>query len=59
MHREADMSNATTTLPIILTDGYANLNLDYNTSLPLLWAISPGGVKSEDIPYGEVVRIIK
>ena len=53
------MTTSTTTLPIILTDGYANLNLDYNTSLPLLWAISPGGVKSEDIPYGEVVRIIK
>ena len=54
------MANSTTTLPIILTDGYADLTrLDYDTSSPLLWAVSPGGVDSADFPYGDVVRIVK
>jgi predicted metal-dependent peptidase len=44
-------------LPIILTDGYANLSLDYDTAHPLLWVISPGGIPSSDPPYGDVARI--
>jgi predicted metal-dependent peptidase len=44
-------------LPIILTDGYAGLNLDYDTTGPLLWIISPGGIPSSDFPYGDVARI--
>ena len=54
------MTNSVTTLPIILTDGYADLrHLDYDTAAPLLWAVSPGGVDSADFPYGDVVRIVK
>jgi predicted metal-dependent peptidase len=48
---------ATSILPIILTDGYAQLNLDYDTANPLLWVVSPGGIRSEDFPYGDVARI--
>ena len=48
---------ATSILPIILTDGYAQLNLDYDTANPLLWVVSPGGTRSEDFPYGDVARI--
>lgn len=44
-------------LPIILTDGYAHLALDYDTANPLLWVISPGGVDSDSFPYGDVARI--
>ena len=44
-------------LPIILTDGYARLKLDYDTANPLLWVISPGGVDSDALPYGDVARI--
>lgn len=44
-------------LPIVLTDGYANLALDYDTANPLLWVISPGGVDSDSFPYGDVARI--
>ena len=47
----------TSILPIILTDGYAQLNLDYDTANPLLWVVSPGGIRSEDFPYGDVARI--
>jgi predicted metal-dependent peptidase len=58
--RDEDLANSITTLPIILTDGYADLrSLDYDTSAPLLWAVSPGGVDSADFPYGDVVRIVK
>jgi predicted metal-dependent peptidase len=48
---------ASSILPIILTDGYAQLTLDYDTANPLLWVVSPGGTRSEDFPYGDVARI--
>ena len=44
-------------LPIVLTDGYAGLNLNYDTANPLLWVVSPGGIPSSDFPYGDVARI--
>jgi predicted metal-dependent peptidase len=47
------------TLGIVFTDGYARLNDFEEPDCPVLWCISPGGVKSEDIPFGEVVRILK
>ena len=50
-------TSASSILPIILTDGYAGLKLDYNTSCPLLWVVSPGGIPSSDFPYGDVARI--
>lgn len=45
-------------LPIILTDGYADLNLPYDHSNPLLWCLCPGSVDSDAIPYGDVTRIM-
>jgi predicted metal-dependent peptidase len=49
-------SDSSTILPIILTDGYADLSVI--PPLPaLLWVISPGGVDSKDFPHGDVVRI--
>jgi predicted metal-dependent peptidase len=50
-------TSASSILPIVLTDGYADLSLDYDTSSPLLWIISPGGIPSSDFPYGDVARI--
>jgi len=50
-------SSPSSILPIILTDGYANLALDYDTANPLLWVVSPGGIPSPDFPYGDVARI--
>lgn len=47
------------TLGIVFTDGYARLNDFQEPDCPVLWCISPGGVRDEDIPFGEVVRIIK
>ena len=47
------------TLHIILTDGYADLDLPApapNSSV--LWVISPGGVDSDSLPHGDVVRIM-
>ena len=50
-------ASASSILPIVLTDGYAGLKLDYDTANPLLWVVSPGGIPSEDFPYGDVARI--
>ena len=47
------------TLAIIFTDGYAWLNDFEDPETPVMWCISPGGVRSEDLPFGEVARIIK
>jgi predicted metal-dependent peptidase len=47
------------TLGIVFTDGYARLNDFQEPDCPVLWCISPGGVRDEDIPFGEVVRILK
>jgi predicted metal-dependent peptidase len=47
------------TLAIIFTDGYARLNDFEEPDCSVMWCISPGGVRNEDLPFGEVVRIIK
>ena len=46
------------TLGVIYTDGYAPMTWK-EPEVPLLWCISPGGVKDEEIKYGEVVRIMR
>ena len=50
-------TSASSILPIVLTDGYADLNLDYDRANPLLWVISPGGIDNSAFDYGDVVRI--
>jgi predicted metal-dependent peptidase len=47
------------TLGIIFTDGFAQLRNLNEPDCPVMWCISPGGVKCEDLPFGEVVRIMK
>jgi predicted metal-dependent peptidase len=46
-----------TVLPIILTDGYADLDLPRTD--PLLWVIAPGGIDSKSLPFGDVTRITR
>jgi len=48
----------TSTLGIIYTDGYAPMTWK-EPDTPLLWCISPGGIKNEDLKYGDTVRIEK
>lgn len=56
-YKEENLStDASQILPIILTDGYAYYE-NLPPTDPLLWAISPGGVTNETIPFGDVVRI--
>lgn len=58
--REASEEDSTTqTLGIIFTDGYARLNDFEEPECPVMWCISPGGVRDEELPFGEVVRIMK
>ena len=46
------------TVGIIYTDGYAPMTWK-EPETPILWCISPGGVKEDAIKYGDVVRIEK
>lgn len=55
----AEEDPTTQTLGIIFTDGYARLDDFTEPDSPVMWCISPGGLKSEQIPFGEVIRIVK
>lgn len=61
-YKEEHITSASTILPIILTDGYADVS-DLNfpdRSAPLLWVVCPGGVDSDDyFPFGDVTRIVR
>lgn len=58
--REATEEDSTVqTLGIVFTDGYARLNDFDEPDCPVMWCISPGGVRDEELPFGEVVRIVK
>lgn len=46
------------TVGIIYTDGFAPMTWK-EPETPLLWCISPGGIKEDQIKYGDVVRIEK
>lgn len=42
---------------VYLTDGYGDFP-EEAPQVPVLWVIVPGGLPSEDIPYGEICRLI-
>lgn len=42
---------------VYLTDGYGDFP-SVSPQLPVLWVITPGGLSSEEIPYGEICRLI-
>jgi predicted metal-dependent peptidase len=42
---------------VYLTDGYGSFPSEA-PQLPVLWVITPGGLPSEEIPYGEICRLI-
>jgi predicted metal-dependent peptidase len=42
---------------VYLTDGYGDFP-EAMPELPVLWVIVPGGLPSDDIPYGEICRLI-
>ena len=42
---------------VYLTDGYGEFPKEA-PQLPVLWVIVPGGLPSDDIPYGEICRLI-
>jgi predicted metal-dependent peptidase len=61
-YKEEHITSASTILPIILTDGYADVSsLNFpDRSAPLLWVVCPGGVVSDDyFPFGDVTRIVR
>lgn len=55
----ADEDPTTRTLGVIFTDGWARLDDFEDPDVPVMWCISPGGIKSSQLPFGEVVRIAK
>lgn len=58
LNRLSQENSHVNTLGIIYTDGFAPMNWK-EPDTPLLWCISPGGVKDSEIKYGEVVRIMR
>ena len=42
---------------VYLTDGYGTFPSS-SPSLPVLWVLSPGGLRVEGVPFGEAVRLI-
>ena len=42
---------------VYLTDGYGDFPMA-TPELPVLWVIVPGGLPSDEIPYGEICRLI-
>lgn len=58
LNKISSENSHTSTVGIIYTDGFAPMTWE-EPETPLLWCISPGGVKEESIKYGDVVRIEK
>jgi predicted metal-dependent peptidase len=56
-HAEED--STVQTLGIVFTDGYARLDDFEEPESPVMWCLCPGGLDSEKLPFGEVVRIVK
>lgn len=56
--RDYEADTSTLILPIIFTDGDADLDIEYDTNIPLLWVVRPGGVESDCFPYGDVCHLI-
>ncbi len=55
----AEEDSSARTLGLVFTDGYARLDDFEEPDSPVMWCICPGGLDSEKLPFGEVVRIIK
>lgn len=49
---------AVSPLFIFYTDGYADLTKLPTPTAPLLWALTPGSIDSDALPFGDVVRIM-
>ncbi|UYE97339.1 hypothetical protein [Cyanophage S-TIM54] len=58
LNKISSENSHTNTVGIIYTDGFAPMTWE-EPETPILWCISPGGIKEESIKYGDVVRIEK
>lgn len=58
LNKISSENSHTNTVGIIYTDGFAPMTWE-EPETPLLWCISPGGIKEGNIKYGDVVRIEK
>ncbi len=47
----------TTSVIVYLTDGYGTFP-EEKPQLPVLWVVTPGGLDSNNFPFGEVVRLV-
>ncbi len=54
---EAETDNVQPGLCVYLTDGYGTFPTN-PPSWPILWVLSPGGLSTDDVPFGEAVRLI-
>ena len=58
LNRVSTENSYVQTVGIIYTDGFAPMTWK-EPETPLLWCISPGGIKEDHVKYGDVVRIEK
>lgn len=47
----------TPTLAVYLTDGYGHFPNPAPTNLNTLWVVTPGGLHTDDFPFGDVIHI--
>lgn len=59
LQKSQEEDSTVQTLGIIFTDGYAQLRNLTEPDCAVMWCISPGGVESDLLPFGDVVRIMK
>lgn len=55
----AEEDSTVQTLGLVFTDGYARLDDFTEPDSPVMWCICPGGLESDKLPFGEVVRIVR
>lgn len=56
LSHEADLGEGKPSVAVYLTDGYGSFPDEVD--LPVLWAVTPGGLANEEFPFGEVVRLV-
>ncbi len=56
LQRADDLGDGRPSVAVYLTDGFGPF--PESCDLPVLWAVTPGGLLDEEFPFGQVVRLV-